>query len=1153
MSAAEHQESNRPRRRTPLPHPICTTLICAVLFVTAPPSVETRGAGNAVTTRTPAEQTALGAIFNDSLRNESALEIYTQAAAMLPEQRFHFLARWVLPAADHSSLRIDIGFVPVDLPPTTALPQFHNGHAEARRLQTGGQIVAPVVKLIAAAKQLDRLPEIRRTIAAWQPSSVADEKAAAALQTLLCIAEEDFKGARTSIQKLRVLAKSDPVVFSERGPEAVVMWVAKDYPQTLELARDLALLVYAQARNQLGPRSERWHRHVYALKHEFDAAAARSPDQPQTPDSDRSLQHWKPVSRMTAKTRGRGYPLARWTLQPGQVQHLSAHDHDYLFYTIPLSGNFAVEADMSTFGYRDIQLGFGDYWAGPGYDLKACLHGNFRREFSSLKIDPPLTWPGEWMRVRLTVQDGQRQTWINGRRVYSREHPSLGNPWLVIHSPWYTNGTVKNLAVTGDVQVPRKIQLAVHPDLPGWLPYFEESAGFAAADWRLEFRRRDAGQNDTIRSDGRTAPNQKGAGGNVLGKPGATSAVAPSRAAEAIPVLRGIRQQRPETWSESLLCYHRPMFEDGVIEYDFYYRPDAFHVHPALDRLAFVLTPTAVQCHWVTDGRFDPTAADPAHMFVEPENQRVSGRLPLRHDDWNRLQLKLTDDVVNLSLNGQLIYSRRLEATNQRTFGLFHFADQSEALVRDLTWTGDWPRQLPPVSDQELVDDPSRPVIDDLAKVAVRFDHDFSNGLPSEKFTVFDGGLGTHIREQPDGVYVTRPGGEGYQKFGFGPQIRLKGDFEITAEFENLQTDVSAGGNGNCHLLVEIDDEAGSVCRLFRRDEGSDPAVTTAVFRTVDGRIRYLFPESLPEVATAGRLRLIRRGDQLHYLFAEHDSKHFRYLESQTVGTQMTAEDGIRLVQEMQGEGSSSVVWKRLTIRAEQLIHAPTTVPAVTVAQLDARAAELPVRFVHDFTRDMATDEEFLTWGETKLMPAEPNGFEVIATGSEQWTAAGLASRRQLHGDFDIALDLVAQHLEKPLEGEDSCVIFQVAFDDENRSAVEIKYKLDSSGDMTILAQKQFVDQGGRLRFRTLQTRPVTVVRGLRIARRGDSAWFLYRSGRDSPWEILAGLRTGKAVVPSTSCRLIVHTGKPGTESKVFFRHLSLSTEKPAAPADASF
>jgi hypothetical protein len=41
------------------------------------------------------------------------------------------------------------------------------------------------------------------------------------------------------------------------------------------------------------------------------------------------------------------------------------------------------------------------------------------------------------------------------------------------------------------------------------------------------------------------------------------------------------------------------------------------------------------------------------------------------------------------------VFTRRLEPENQRDFGLFHFADETAARVRGITYEGNWPRTIP--------------------------------------------------------------------------------------------------------------------------------------------------------------------------------------------------------------------------------------------------------------------------------------------------------------------------------------------------------------------------------------------------------------------------------------------------------------------------
>jgi hypothetical protein len=137
------------------------------------------------------------------------------------------------------------------------------------------------------------------------------------------------------------------------------------------------------------------------------------------------------------------------------------------------------------------------------------------------------------------------------------------------------------------------------------------------------------------------------------------------------------------------------MLEDGEIEYEFFYQPDKTMVHPALDRLAFLLQPDGVRIHWLTDAGHDRTGLLPDNVSVEQANRRGPEKLPLKEKDWNRVKLTLAGNRVTLKLNDVEIYQRDLESTNQRTFGLFHYRDETDVRVRKVTYRGNWPRQLP--------------------------------------------------------------------------------------------------------------------------------------------------------------------------------------------------------------------------------------------------------------------------------------------------------------------------------------------------------------------------------------------------------------------------------------------------------------------------
>jgi hypothetical protein len=900
-----------------------------------------------------------------------------KAAALPDAERFEFLSAWVLPNAQRSTLRMATDFSQTLPRPTVDVQSVH-GH----RIQTGGDLVAPAIDLLAAARLVGALPKLRQTVEDWQPQPQDREQelVKTAFLAAIAVAEQRFDEANDGLEKIRELIQVMPVVKAERSAEAIAIRVAIEHPETQKAAGDLLLVLYEQARNKMGPRSERWHRHVYSLKQDLETKF-RTAENLRFTSNDQPLKNWHAVSRATSQTCGLGYLLAKWETRAGRVRHVTSHDHDYLYYVSPLQGDFVVEADLTTFGYKDIHLGYGNFWAGPGYDLKGCLVGEFRGDFPVVPINPKLAEPGDEMRVRLEVKNGVRTTSVNGRKVYQKQQPAGGDPWLAIHSAWYANGTVRNLAIKGSANVPTEIDLAATADLPGWLPYFDESAAHAAADWR----------------------------GEPIGA----------------PVLRGLRNEYAGTNCESLLRYHRPMLEDGVIEYEFFYSNSVtqrFDVHPALDRLVFVLSPTGVRTHSVTDGRFDTTGLSPANITDEPEQRRGPESLPLNNEAWNRLRLKLSDDRIDLYLNDQMICSRMLQPTNQRTFGLFHYADRTESQVRNIRWRGSWRRRLPDVADQELVEDPVHRLVADGAALPLVLDHTFADGLPADRFKIFHGELGQGIVEQSAGVLVTRPGTDGTSKFSFGPDLVLEGDFEVTATFDDLKMTVAKGGNCNCHLLLEIGDAAKSSGRLFCKNQSQqDQALFSSIFKTVDGQRQYLFPKYSYEKSTAGQLRLLRRGNQLHYMYAAGETDSFRIVDTQEVGTEPTLPKKIELVVETEKQGMTSAIWKRLMIRGQQPV-AKSAAP-ISIAELNLHRNQLSVLVDHDFRADKASATDFRRLGQTKLVEPIPEGLPIVAPGSNAWTASGLILRSELPADFDVSVDVQVVRLDIPRANDESMLV----------------------------------------------------------------------------------------------------------------------------------
>ena len=333
--------------------------------------------------------------------------------------------------------------------------------------------------------------------------------------------------------------------------------------------------------------------------------------------------------------RGQGYPNLVWSRHDSTIVKRSGHVQDYLFYRLPLSGDFEVECDFLQPNQGTSLIMVGGNSVGMEADFKRLVVGSFGSWTRLQPMDSPLTYLGQSMRYRAVVRDGTCTVYFNGRQVQTDARQK--DPWIAIRSWGRHLNSVQNLRITGRPTVLDSVSLSDSKDLTGWLDYHEESIAGEDGRW--------------------SHVDDPESSGWIVGRPN--------------PVLAG-------TFAESLFRYQRPLVEDGSIEYEFFFDPHKVEAHPAVDRLAFILQPSGVREHWITDGRYDRTDLPPDNMTDVPKCRRGPAELPLKSGQWNRLKLILREARVSVELNDTLVYQRELESANQRTFGLFHYADVTE-------------------------------------------------------------------------------------------------------------------------------------------------------------------------------------------------------------------------------------------------------------------------------------------------------------------------------------------------------------------------------------------------------------------------------------------------------------------------------------------
>lgn len=1065
--------------------------------------------------RPPAVQRALGRIMTEDRVMNAAYSVCEKGAGRTESERFDLLAAYVLPSEAHDTLRMSYDMTPAC--PSPLVPQVVPGtpadHLVGTIQFSGSDFVSPAQELVRVAAQLGRLAEVRQRVKQWQPAGPEDEKAAAALLVAIACQERDFSEAERALQQLLALARQHVADRSDRPAETLAMWSIVSLPELQEQAQDLSFILNEDVTRDKPRRSERWKRMVFALRQSLNHPA------PTPPPSDSPLPAWIPVSRMHSETRGAGYPRPTWILEPGKAFHRTGHDHDYLYYRSPLRGTYSVDLDASAFGYRDVHLAQGGYWAGPAWGLESGVRGLFRQEMSQFPLSSRLTRILESLRLRLDVTPDAKVLYANGKEIQRLPTGPQNDPWLGVHCWWLAHGTVSDLRITGEPEIPETISLMT-PNLDGWMSYYDELIGGTNSNWFVRL------------SSSSSA---------LLGL---------GQAAEEWELFSGRNHGREGTFNESLIRYHRPMIEDGTVEYEFYYEPGASHVHPVLDRMCFVLNPGGVDIHWATDGRHDPSSVSPGNLVSEPPHRRTNGSLPLKAQQWNKLALTIRGQTVALTLNGELIDSRSLEASNQRTFGLFHWSDQTDARVRNLRWTGDWPRELPEVSNQALADLRLERELGDRESLSPVIRHRFQDPLPPQWFSILGINADPQTEQRADGLLVTSSGTGYVHTFVHSP-IAVTGDFDIIAEFADFQSQVAPHGEGSIRLAAFLDDERSSECYLIRKyaisNELRDEQVLQAArFEKRGQEIQYNFFAAPAEEATAGRLRLARRGTTLYSLFAEAGSDRFRLAHRETVSGEPA---WFRIGIEHQKTGKTSALLKSLDVRAAG--HSGLiTEPLMTATQLDQSRQQLAAEREWNFPKKGdAVLQQFSIFGPgIGSYTTDAQGLLVDVPGSDNWSASGLMSRCQIEGDFDIALDLEVVHLEACKLYDESCIHLVAEFRDARQSTIETKFSIHNQGDRKAETQLRLLRRQGHQEFRELVSQSAPDVVLLRLARRGDVVYQVFQSSTDKSPFILGAVKLGREPVLPGDLRVLIHTGGVNRKTIMRLRNLKVWADQIADP-----
>ncbi|MEX2138330.1 MAG: DUF1583 domain-containing protein [Pirellulales bacterium] len=840
---------------------------------------------------TPEARGASTTLVGDELIGYDAYNVWKRARAMPAAERYEYLARWVLPDENHLSFRLRGDFTPIPAPvlkDNDAKAADAAAAGDQQNVPAGGEYIAPAIELARTARKLGRLEELANRLAAASPITAHEVRGKLAMQAIVAAEREDDAAANKTLRELfehlTKMPRDEPE--QRRYPEVTAAMGVIHRPALVRAGRDLLEVVAMQPyennfMNYVSARWERTVRHLRAVaRWKHDTALAQTPFA-----APPALKQWSVVDNGRADGRGLGSRGSGWRYQrgalelyPGLASRFSNAHGSKLYFNVPLRGDFEVKFQRTTYGWREVWLAYGALALDPRGALGDSYgRAGIGRQESHLTISPPIPDWGHWIDYRIEVREGYLTAYANDQKFHTERLSEHVDPWLVLGSshPHY-EGTIRNLRIVGNPIVPDKLQLSEGTDLSLWrADYYNEPIDAEGALWQKR-------------------------GEEIVGN---------------------LFKDAPGSSRESLLQYHRPILEDGEIDYEFYHSPNKVEVHPAIDRLAFLLAPDGVQLHVLSDAQFERNGLTPDDKRPLPVSSLLLNQLPLKADDWNQMRVALVGDEVTLALNGQAIVRYTLDEGNNRFFGLFRYSDATEARVRKVSYRGNWKRTLPSVEEQELAAPPGvSPVSIDIEAQPTVFKLSADRATLERQGLQFFGDVDA-VKPTGEGLALTLTAGrqEG-ERAGIALRKPLVGDFEITGKFQALTLDRPATQKSARFALAirTGPDDALDVVSLERHaDPNGQQQIRAmchhpplAVGEFVDDWYRT-------SRLAAGEFRLVRRGSRIYYLVREAGAERFTVIESQAVGSEPVREIELAL-QIDDPAAAGSVVVEELVVRGKR-------------------------------------------------------------------------------------------------------------------------------------------------------------------------------------------------------------------------------------------
>ena len=762
--------------------------------------------------------------------------LITRAGELSPAEAYELLKDWVLPNEIHQNFRM----------------QFKSSEAVAKAAgdngdEEVGSIMCPAATLVQIAEETGQVGKLIEEIQNFQPQNQLAEKSKQAMLFLAAAEQEDKTVATEALAELYAILEQlgEAVPEEQRSPEMLVALRAAESSEFQMAARDIAKeLVNSISRNA----SANYRSSIEGLQGQVASLRLGI-----TGDAiqNSSLNQWTVLAGGVSAA---GSNPTLWNYSGrGILNRIPGQMVSQLIFQSPLEGNFEIHADLTTQTNHETYLTYGmrgSIVSGGGNNVRNMTV--FKSSDNSYLDDNIPNW-GAVAHYKVEVGGSTVRTFVNDVEVSEKAIDGLPEPWLMLH-PQKTGSSsaIRNLRIVGAPTVPDEINLS-QTDMAAWY----------AVGSGQKFLRDES--NDSEETAAWTKDNEEIRGDLFE--------------ANLDPDAIGKQKSR--------LIYHRPLLEDGEFEFESFYKAGEFESHPSVGTSAFIVSPDGIEVR--------KTNGDQNWKGDEIENSQSTSTesyetrpVELKEDDWNKFVVKLTGDRITLTVNDNEVLQHDIEdPAEKRNFGFFRYADKFKSRIRRIKYRGNWPKQLPVIDQQELAYPAGGVFTDDAARVSESVTIDLAQSIDEiaeEGLNVL--GPAEKINQSDDGstlMVENASQSDGWPGFVYANPIA--GDFDASIDFSELQLGSLEEGWGlGFDLEVELNDSAKTIIGIgVQGDKSATQFAKVLLSHQKPNDVRAYEDFRRDNDFDFGKLRLVRRGRQIHCLFASGDEP-LELIESFVVG-----------------------------------------------------------------------------------------------------------------------------------------------------------------------------------------------------------------------------------------------------------------------------